>query len=295
MEGKPSLQSNRHWLVICITIGLIGGAWYRLQSPSQLQMGPSPSKAPSFPGQTQAAARPVALGGHPSVSAGESVKVGGRETAVCGVGTVQVDPNEKAGPFNYVKQLTGAAQSRWQQALLNSDDVHERAAALLEQSSGWDYDPITYRATRTHGAAVARDELVQLAAGLNDLPIYAMAVRACQSYDGEVPGAACDRISLAEWADRDPDNAAPWLEIAVAAHARADRAAEFDAVSHAAHAHTVNFYNDSLLAYSNSGMPPETSALERAAYFDGWIGHVGGDGYAHSFARFTYCTAAAVQ
>jgi hypothetical protein len=54
--------------------------------------------------------------------------------------------------------------------MLNSDDYHERAAGLLLQSTGWDFDPISGMPTRSHDAELARDELVQLAAGLNDLP-----------------------------------------------------------------------------------------------------------------------------
>src|ERR1700735_4803450 len=50
---------------------------------------------------------------------------------------------DKAAPFDYVNRLTGIAQSHWRRSLLNSDDYHERAAGLLLQSSGWDYDPIT--------------------------------------------------------------------------------------------------------------------------------------------------------
>jgi hypothetical protein len=42
-------------------------------------------------------------------------------------------------------------------------------------------------------------------------------------------------------------------------------------------------------------MPPETSTLERAAFFDSPIGNVGGDGFSHSYASHTYCSAAAVQ
>lgn len=42
-------------------------------------------------------------------------------------------------------------------------------------------------------------------------------------------------------------------------------------------------------------MPPETTGLERAAFFSGLIGHLGGDGHAHAFVTGTYCTAEAVQ
>jgi hypothetical protein len=209
---------------------------------------------------------------------------------------VQLDSKDKAAPFNYVDRLTGIAQSRWLRSLIDSDDYHERAAGLLLQSRGWDYDSITGMPTRTHDAELARDELVQLAVGLNDLPVYVMAIGACDPADDSgVKATACNQISLAKWANMDPDNAAPWLEMARAAHSRSDHAAELQAVNHAVQAHTIDFYNDSLLGFASSGMPPETTELQQAAFFQDMIGHVGGDGHAHSFATSQYCTVAAVR
>lgn len=246
--------------------------------------------------ESLATAPPSSSASNRRVPAGDNKEIADREIVVCGVGAVQLDPKNKAAPFNYVDRLTEIAQSHWRRSLINSDDYHERAAGLLLQSTGWDYDPVTGMPTRTHDAELARDELVQLAAGLNDLPVYAMAIRACDpTDDGGVQGAACNQISLAKWADMDPDNAAPWLEMARAAHSRSDQAAELNAVSHAVQAHAVDFYNDSFLAYASTGMPAETTALQRAAFFQSRIGHVGGDGYAHSFVTSRYCTAAAVQ
>jgi hypothetical protein len=284
------MHSIRRWVVVALAIALLMGAtWFGLHSIVL-------PKAPSIPLHPRAAAPPVAVAGHRSVSGGEVTKTGGRETVVCGIGTVRLDQNDRTAPFDYVDRMTGSAQSHWRRTLIDSDDFHERAAGLLLQSTGWDYDSTTGMPTRTHKAELARDELVQLAAGLNDLPIYAMAVRACdRTDDGDVPSAACDRIPLGKWAAMDADNAAPWLEMAAAAHARSDRAAEFEAVSQAAHAHTINFYNDSLLTYANSGMPPEATGLERAAFFSGLIGHVGGDGQAHAFVTSSYCAAESVQ
>jgi hypothetical protein len=184
--------------------------------------------------------------GNRGAPAGDDRKTEDRETVVCGVGAVQLDPKDKAAPFNYVDRLTGIAQSHWRRSLLNSDDYHERAAGLLLQSTGWDYDSITGMPTRNYDAELARDELVQLAAGLNDLPVYAMAIRACDpADDAGVRGAACNQLSLSKWADMDPDNAASWLEMAAAAHSRSDQAAELEAINHAVQAHTVDFYNDS--------------------------------------------------
>jgi hypothetical protein len=285
------MKGTRRWIVASIvTVLFMGIVWYGLHSVSPHGGAPTPAPSTIAP-HPIAATRPSSIEANPS-----TINAVARETMVCGVGMVQLDPKDKAAPFNYVDRLTRIAQSHWRRSLLNSDDYHERAAGLLLQSTGWDYDPVTGMPTPNHDAELARDELVQLAAGLNDLPIYAMAIRACDpTDDGGVRGAACNQISLAKWAAMDGDNAAPWLEIAAAAHSRSDQAAEFDAVDHAIQAHTIDFYNDSLLSYASSGMPPETTALQQAAFFEGRIGHVGGDGYAHSFVTGTYCTAATVK
>ena len=291
------MQSTRRWFAVSLAIALLmGAAWYGLHFSAPAK------RAVDSLASTKAAERPVAVASNRAVlgrtntkAAGESAKDGVRATVVCGVGTVQLDSNDRAAPFNYVRRLTGSAQSRWQRTLINSDDLHVRAAGLLLQSRGWQYDSVTGMPTRTHDAELARDELVQLAAGLDDLPVYAMAVRACDQSDEGAPSAACDRISRAKWAAMDADNAAPWLDLAVAAHARSDREAEFAAVSHATQAHRVDFYNDSLLAYASSNVPAEATGLERAAFFDGLIGHVGGDGHALGFVRAYYCTAEAVK
>jgi hypothetical protein len=291
------MKVNRQWTVVSIALVLlIGAVWYRQHSSPLHENAAMPASSSAI------TPRPIAVT-HPSSTASkrgtannhDAKDIEERETVVCGVGTVQVDPKDKAAPFHYVDRLTGIAQSHWRRSLLNSDDYHERAAGLLLQSTGWDYDPITGMPARTHDAQLARDELVQLAVGLDDLPIYAMALGACDPIDdGGVKGAACNQISLAKWADMDPDNAAPWLEMARAAHSQSDQAAELDAVNHAVQAHTVDFYNDSFLGFASSGMPSETTALQQAAFFRGRIGHVGGDGYAHSFVTSQYCTAAAV-
>jgi hypothetical protein len=291
------MKAPRRWIVVSIaTVLLLGAVWYGLHSASPRETATLPAARVATPANSLAAAPPNSNAGARRVPAGDNKEIADRETVVCGVGAVQLDSKDKAAPFNYVDRLTGIAQSQWRRSLINSDDYHERAAGLLLQSTGWDYDPVTGMPTRTHDAGLARDELVQLAVGLNDLPVYAMAIRACDpADDGGVKDAACNQISLAKWANMDPDNAAPWLEMARAAHSRSDHAAELEAVNHAVQAHTIDFYNDSFLGFASSGMPSNTTELQQAAFFQGRIGHVGGDGYAHSFVTSQYCTVAAVR
>ena len=287
------MEPNRRWIVISLAIALLlGAAWYAQRSalPSRVPRPNSSAPAPSVPGHLQAAAHPSAASSHPGVQGGETTPAAGRETLVCGVGTVRVDAKDRAAPFNYVDRVTGPARGRWQRSLINSDDYRQRAAGLLLTSDGWNYDPMTGMPTPTHDAVLARDELVQLATGLHDPSVYAMAVRACdQSYDPAPRDTACDRITLTQWATMDPDNAAPWLEIAAGAHARSDQAAVSDAFSHAALAHSIDFGRDAALAYASNGMPPETGQLERAAFLHRLIGQKG-EGPVRGLAIGAYCT-----
>ena len=277
---------------------LLGATWYAQHSTwlRGVSRSTSSAEAPLTPGHLRAAPRSSVAVSHSGLEGGETTKAGGRETLVCGVGTVRVDEKNRAAPFDYVDRVTGPAQGRWQRNLVNSDDYRERAAGLRLLSEGWDYDSITGMPAPTRDAVLARDELVQLATGLDDPSIYAMAVRACnQRYDPAPQDTACDRISPTRWAAMDPDNAAPWLEIAASAHARSDQAALFEAVSHAALAHSIDFGNDALLAYASIGMPPETTRLERAAFFDRLIGQKGGEGPVRALSIEPYCTEKAEQ
>jgi hypothetical protein len=166
---------------------------------------------------------------------------------------------------------------------------------LLLVSEGWDFDSNTGKPTPTHDAMLARDELVQLATGVEDKTIYAMAIQACdQRYDPGPRDTACERISAAKWAAMDPDNAAPWLRIAAEAHEHSDPAGVADAIGHAAQAHTIDFGHDAVLSYASRGMPPETTGLERAAFLYRLIGQKGG-GPIRVLALGDYCSAKAEQ
>jgi hypothetical protein len=284
------MRTGRLWSVVTVVLGALAlVAWYERGAPS-----PAPKVRLAF-GQSKPTLGPVAAAPTPSVPARGTRKSAANDIEVCGIGVVHLDRTDRAAPFDYVNRLTSAAQLRWRHALIDSDDNRVRAAGLMLLSEGWDFDPVTHMPARTEDAQLARDELVQMASGLDDLTIYAMAVNACDpTDDGGVRVAACDRISLAKWAAMDSDNAAPWLELAAVARERSDLPAEIAAIGHAAQAHKIDTYHDSLLAYAEAGMPLETTGLEQAAFVGSDIGHVGSDGHLHSFAM-SYCNVEALQ
>ncbi len=62
----------------------------------------------------------------------------------------------------------------------------------------------------------------------------------------------------------DSDNAVPWLWLARQARASHDGVAEADAFRHAAQAHEVDSYSDSLFSFAEPKLPQDTTPLERS-------------------------------
>lgn len=193
----------------------------------------------------------------PAASGTKALIAGTNELDICGLTKVTVDADDSFAPYRYLNQATHKTAEQWMSALLNSDDTRARAAGLLlEGKIG--QDELTGRPMDDR----SRDELVALAAGASDPAVYALALSACGTYSTAL-GGTCQQLSVSTWARLDPDNVWPWLVLAGQAHARNDAMAESDAFDHAARAHKVDAYNDSLFAYSEPDMPGDASALER--------------------------------
>ena len=111
-------------------------------------------------------------------------------------------------------------------------------------------------------AEQTRNEVVQLAAGVGDPAVYAMALSMCNGSANA--DSACRQLSLQRWARLDPDNAVPWLLLAGEARVGHDSAAEADAFSHAATAHRIDSYSDSVFAFAEPELPQDVTPLERS-------------------------------
>jgi hypothetical protein len=111
-----------------------------------------------------------------------------------------------------------------------------------------------------------QDEAVQLAAGTQDPAVYAMALAICDSAAGTDANSPCRRLSVGQWTQLDPDNSAAWLLLAGRARASHDGAAEAEAFSHAASAHRIDSYGDSLFAFAEPELPQDVTPLARS-YF----------------------------
>jgi hypothetical protein len=175
---------------------------------------------------------------------------------ICGHGKVSID--DSSAIAQYVGALTKAAGVRWLSALQDSGDLRARVAGLLFEGKITGGDPIIPPAEQT------RDAVVQLAVGVDDPAVYAMAVSMCGIDRGVPVDTACQQISLQRWAQIDADNAVPWLLLAGKAQEGHDSAAAANAFRQATKAHRYDAYNDSLYSFAEPQMPQDATPLERA-------------------------------
>jgi hypothetical protein len=187
-----------------------------------------------------------------------------RTVEICGQGRVPTDQNDGGAISKRVVALTKGSETRWLSALQNSGDLRARVAGLL--LAGRMSDGASSKGLPNPVAEQARNDAVQLAAGSEDPAVYAMALNMCNTTVA-TEAAACRSLSPQRWAELDPDNAVPWLLIALKAQFSHNSSAEADAFSHAAKAHTIDSYNDSLLAFTEQELPSDATPLERA-YLD---------------------------
>jgi hypothetical protein len=187
-----------------------------------------------------------------------------RTVEICGQGRVPIDQSDGDAISKRVAALTKDAETRWLSALQNSGDLRARMAGLL--LAGSMTGGASSKGLPNPVAEQARNDAVQLAAGGEDPAVYALALNMCNTTVA-TEAAACRSLSPQRWAELDPDNAAPWLLIALKAQFSHDSAAEADAFSHAAKARKIDSYSDSVLAFAEQELPRDVTPLERT-YLD---------------------------
>jgi hypothetical protein len=208
---------------------------------------------------------------------------------VCGYGQVPIDKSDASAIFQHVGALTKGAGTRWLSALQNSGDLRARVAGLLLEGKVTGGDSLRPVAEQT------RNEVVQLASGAADPAVYAMALSLCDASAASDADGACRHLSLQRWARMDPDNAVPWLLLAGKARARHDSAAEADAFSHAATAHKIDSYSDSVFAFAEPELPRDVTPLERSYLAAEVIGVEAAFGFPHYSVASQHCSSDAMQ
>jgi hypothetical protein len=208
---------------------------------------------------------------------------------VCGYGQVPIDKSDASAIFHQVGALTKGAGTRWLSALQNSGDLRARVAGLLLEGKVTGGDSLRPVAEQT------RNEVVQLAAGVGDPAVYAMALSMCGTSIVTDADSPCRQLSLQRWARMDPDNAVPWLLLAGKARASHDSAAAADAFSHAATAHKIDAYSDSVFAFAEPELPQDVTPLERSYLAIEVIGVEAATGLSHYSVANQHCSSDAMQ
>jgi hypothetical protein len=208
---------------------------------------------------------------------------------ICGYGKVSFNQSDPVAIAQYVGALTKEAGARWLSALQDSGNLRARVAGLLLAGKVTGSDPTQPVVEQT------LDAVIQLAAGTTDPAVYAMAVSMCGKHSSTPEHVACQRIASQRWVQIDPDNAVPWLLLAGKAREHHDSTAEADAFSHAASAHTVDSYSDSLYAFAEPEMPQDVTPLERSYLATEIIGVEAAVGSPQYAAASEHCSVDAMQ
>jgi hypothetical protein len=201
---------------------------------------------------------------------------------------MRLDASDPLAASRYLDELSSTVAERWLSAMLDSSDIRARATGLFLQGRFGGLTPLQPPSEQS------REELVRLAEGARDTAVYGIAIAACNTYFGSAKG-ACEQISLREWSQIDPGNAAPWLMLAGKARSQNDQAAETDAFAHAAAATKADTYNWSLLEFAEPELPKDATPLQRWYLGTAMFGIQGATAVPQYSEAFKYCSEEAVK
>lgn len=115
---------------------------------------------------------------------------------------------------------------------------------------------------RMKANVAARDQLARLAVNTRNAEVYGLAYSTCRFLNDADAGTACRMLSADQWARLDPDNGHLWMEVAVAARERGDRAAVLEAIHRAGQAKRFDSRFGHFAAGLLERLPPDVSDLE---------------------------------
>jgi hypothetical protein len=244
---------SRRWKWISLIIAAIlgFGLWLRQRPARPALAGPIPASRLSAPALLTSA-WPGGIS-NPAVAAVRKPDHSD-EIEVCGIGKVELDPDDLRAYGDYFEALTKSTRLHWLATLRKSDDDRARAGGLYLEG-------ILDRDLPQKDAEAARGELVQLAAATKDPAIFALAYIKCAKGGGDL--ASCPQFNFDDWVHSDADNAVPWLQLAAKARREGDGTAEAAAMAHAAQAHQYQTYSWSVFSFAQSAMPNDVTATER--------------------------------
>ncbi|HEX2584803.1 MAG TPA: hypothetical protein VHL14_06710 [Steroidobacteraceae bacterium] len=181
-------------------------------------------------------------------------KIAGRE--ICGIGVFESIPADADEIDRKINEETQKAWQLLKNSLLSSDDVAARAAGLILSISspsnlkdGFDRDSL--------------NELVQLASNSTNAAAYGLAYQVCGRVSSTSLREVCRPINARRWAEIDPGNAAPLLELAGQQEATGDIAGATHTLIGASTASRIDAYGDTLSSKAEWLAPKEMPPLSQ--------------------------------
>jgi hypothetical protein len=162
--------------------------------------------------------------------------------------------NETIG--QHVMRVTQTSISSWTSSLVASEDPRRQAVGLALENAHPGAPGDRGRDTPVN------NNLVLLAIETNDPVIYALALSQCGDLD-QVSG-PCQALSWEHWANIDPDNAVPWLELAAKASSSGDQHGVDHALAMASTASRFDEYASTVSAIALSALPRDMGPLDKA-------------------------------
>lgn len=186
---------------------------------------------------------------------------------LCGASMEQRRRRGRESLRDHLIRLTAPAIRRWQAALQDSADPRRRAIGLaLSGADPWPVGKVPDDAAPPPPPSKDTPDnnaLVLLALESNDPAVYALALRQCRvTYQEMAPG-PCQGLSFSQWAAIDPDNALPWIHLAVQAQRGGDSQGADAALAKAAAASRIDGYASTLEWVGLASLPADMSPLER--------------------------------
>jgi len=177
---------------------------------------------------------------------------------LCGVKGAAVKRAGKESFAQHVMRVTQTDIGAWKSALAASDDPRRQAVALALENAHPDAPGGEPKDTP------ANNGLVLLAIDTNDPVIYALALSHCTGDGYGMAAGPCQGLSWEHWASIDPDNGAPWLQIAANADSRGDQQGVEQALAKASMASRIDAYGSTVVAIALNALPPDMAPMDKA-------------------------------
>lgn len=224
-------------LLIAVIAALVWWGWPSRAAAPVTEQATSTPQRPSWPLPVVAASGPAVLPAAVRPRAAAS-NVPDGYIEVCGRGWVAPPPDPAAsGTLEQIRQaLAERPRSDWELQWEQEARVLRTRSIEALAASGDEMARLLGLFLQDDRAGVAA-----LAGRSTDARVYAQGWHLCAAgpAKGQAP-AACQQLSLRRWAQLEPDNAWPWMELAGAARERHDHAGEAEALYQASQARRVD-------------------------------------------------------